>query len=131
MNAQKLILTVLTPVAAAGAAWLAGAVAKYGIHLDATGQTALATAGAAAGAAAMVKLLHEAGKIHLVKVAQQTGSPVPVPPRAPAPAPVSPPPAASAPAAPAPVQLTTPADVAAQTVTSAPVQPIGNAPRAT
>lgn len=59
MNPTKLILGLLTPLIAAGSAWLAGAAAKYGLHLDASGVNALGVAGATAGAAALVKLIHD------------------------------------------------------------------------
>ena len=62
MNAQKLILTVLTPFIAAGSAWLVAAAAKYGVHLDASGVNALGVAGATAGTAAMLKLIHDLEK---------------------------------------------------------------------
>lgn len=59
MNLTKLILGLLTPVVAAASAWLVAALAKYGVHLDPSGVNALAVAGATAGAAAMVKLIHD------------------------------------------------------------------------
>lgn len=59
MNPTKLILGVLTPLIAAGSAWLVAAAAKYGLHLDPSGVNALAVTGATAGTAAMVKLIHD------------------------------------------------------------------------
>ena len=59
---QKTVLTLLTPVIAAGSAWLCAAAAKYGVHLDQSGVNALAVAGATAGTAAMVKLIHDLEK---------------------------------------------------------------------
>jgi hypothetical protein len=62
LNPTKLLLGIATPIVAAGSAWLAAAAAKYGIHLDASGINALGIAGATAGAAAMVKLIHDVEK---------------------------------------------------------------------
>jgi hypothetical protein len=59
----------LTPIIAAGAAWLCAAAAKYGVHLDQSGVNALAVAGATAGTAAMVKLIHDLEKRKQVQVA--------------------------------------------------------------
>lgn len=59
LNPTKLVLGLLTPFIAAASAWLAAAAAKYGVHLDPAGINALGVAGATAGAAAMVKLIHD------------------------------------------------------------------------
>lgn len=59
LNPTKLILAIFTPLVAAGAGWLTAASAKYGVHLDPSGVNALAVAGVTAGAAAMVKLIHD------------------------------------------------------------------------
>jgi hypothetical protein len=59
INPTKLILGLLTPLIAAGSAWLAAAAAKHGMNLDPSGVNALAVAGATAGAGVMVKLIHD------------------------------------------------------------------------
>lgn len=59
LNPAKLLLGLLTPLIAAASAWLVAAAAKYGVHLDPSGVNALGVAGATAGAAAMVKLIHD------------------------------------------------------------------------
>lgn len=59
LNPTKLILGVLTPFVSAASAWLVAAAAKYGVHLDPSGVNALGVAGATAGAAAMMKLIHD------------------------------------------------------------------------
>jgi hypothetical protein len=66
---QKVILTLLTPIIAAGAAWLCATAAKYGVHLDQSGVNALAVAGATAGTAAMLKLIHDLEKRKQVQIA--------------------------------------------------------------
>lgn len=58
----KFFLTLLTPVIAAGSGWLAAAAAKYGVHLDSAGINALGVAGATAGGAALLKLIHDLEK---------------------------------------------------------------------
>lgn len=74
MNLTKLILGLLTPVVAAASAWLVAALAKYGVHLDPSGVNALAVAGATAGAAAMVKLIHDVeGKPKVAAVVGEAG----------------------------------------------------------
>lgn len=64
IHPTKLLLGFLTPLITAGAAWLAAAAAKYGVHLDPTGVSSVATAGATAGAAAMLKLIHDVEARH-------------------------------------------------------------------
>jgi hypothetical protein len=59
LDPTKTILGLLTPVVAAASGWLVAAAAKYGIHLDPSGVNALGVAGVTAGAAAMVKLIHD------------------------------------------------------------------------
>jgi hypothetical protein len=59
LNPTKLLLGIAAPFIAAGAAWLTAAAAKYGIHLDQSGINAFGVAGATAGAAVMVKLIHD------------------------------------------------------------------------
>jgi hypothetical protein len=73
---QKVVLTLLTPVIAAGAAWLCAAAAKYGVHLDQSGVNALAVAGATAGVAAMVKLIHDLEKRKQMQVALAAAQPI-------------------------------------------------------
>jgi hypothetical protein len=64
MNPTKLFIGLLTPIAAAGAAWLCGAVAKYGIHLDPSGVNTLAAAGAAGAVGIAAKLIHDVETEH-------------------------------------------------------------------
>lgn len=59
MYSTKLILGLFGPAIAAGSGWLAAAAGKYGVHLDASGINALAVAGATAGTAIVVKLIHD------------------------------------------------------------------------
>lgn len=58
MSIERFVAFILTPVLTAASAWLTGAVAKYGIHLDQTGITSTATAGAVGAAAAAIHWLH-------------------------------------------------------------------------
>lgn len=59
IHPAKLLLGILTPFVMAGSAWLTAAAAKYGIHLDPSGVNAFGIAGATAGTAVMVKLIHD------------------------------------------------------------------------
>lgn len=56
---NKLVLGLLGPFVTAGSGWLAGAVGKYGMHLDKSGINALGVAGATAGASFVLKLIHD------------------------------------------------------------------------
>lgn len=59
LDPTKTILGLLTPVIAAASAWLCAAAAKHGMNLDPAGVNALAIAGATAGVAIGVKLIHD------------------------------------------------------------------------
>ena len=59
INPTKLVLGLLAPLIVAASAWISAAVAKYGVHLDPTGIVSLATAGATAGIAVVLKLIHD------------------------------------------------------------------------
>jgi hypothetical protein len=59
INPTKLALGFLGPFITAGSGLLAAAVGKYGVHLDPSGINALGVAGASAGAAIVVKLIHD------------------------------------------------------------------------
>lgn len=59
IHPTKVKLAILTPILAAGSAWLCAAVAKYGIHLDPSGVNAALVTGAAAAAGVGVKLIHD------------------------------------------------------------------------
>lgn len=86
MDTQKLLLTVATPFIAAGSGWLCAAAGKYGVSLDPSGVNALATAGATAGAAAMLKLIHDLERRkHMIPPVVVAAKPA----AAPAPAPVA------------------------------------------
>lgn len=58
MSIERFVAFILTPLLSAAAAWLSGAVAKYGLHLDPTGIVALTTTGAVGAVTAIVKWLH-------------------------------------------------------------------------
>lgn len=79
LNPTKLVLGVLGVPIAAASAWLSAAAGKYGLHLDPSGINALAVAGATAGTALVVKLIHDVDKndpwlaLHAATVADQVG----------------------------------------------------------
>jgi hypothetical protein len=59
VNPTKLVLGVLAAPITALSAWLTASVAKYGVHLDASGVNAALIAGATCGITVMVKLIHD------------------------------------------------------------------------
>lgn len=59
LDPTKIILGLLGPLITAASGLLSAAVGKYGVHLDASGINALGVAGATAGAAFVVKLIHD------------------------------------------------------------------------
>jgi hypothetical protein len=58
MSIERVVAFVLGPIIAAGSAWLAGAVGKYGLKLNPTEVDALATSGALSAAGLAVMWLH-------------------------------------------------------------------------
>lgn len=58
MSIERLVAFVLNPVLTAAAAWLCGAIGKYGLHLDPTEVVALASTGGAAAFGGVYKWLH-------------------------------------------------------------------------
>lgn len=68
IHPTKIALAILTPLFAAGTAWLAGAAAKYGLDLNATGVTTVAGVAAAGAVSIGVKLIHDVeAKVPMVK----------------------------------------------------------------
>jgi hypothetical protein len=57
MTIERFVAFFLGPIIAAAAAWLTGAAAKYGLHLNPAEVTALATAGALTAAGSVVTWL--------------------------------------------------------------------------
>lgn len=68
MSIERFVAFFLGPIIAAGAAWLAGAAAKYGLHLDKAEVAALATAGAVSAAGFVVKWLHGRQNPEILKI---------------------------------------------------------------
>lgn len=62
LNHTKATLGVLAPLVTALSAWLTASVAKYGVHVDASGVNAALVSGATCGIAVMVKLIHDVEK---------------------------------------------------------------------
>jgi hypothetical protein len=62
LNRTKASLGVLAPLVTALSAWLTASVAKYGVHVDASGVNAALVSGATCGIAVMVKLIHDVEK---------------------------------------------------------------------
>jgi hypothetical protein len=62
LNHTKAGLGVLAPLVTALSAWLTASVAKYGVHVDASGVNAALVSGATCGIAVMVKLIHDVEK---------------------------------------------------------------------
>ena len=71
MSIERLIAFLLGPIVAAAAAWLAGAAAKYGLHLDQTEVAALATAGAISAGAGIWKWLQGRQNPEILKLEQE------------------------------------------------------------
>lgn len=62
LDHTKAGLGVLAPLVTALSAWLTASVAKYGVHVDASGVNAALVSGATCGIAVMVKLIHDVEK---------------------------------------------------------------------
>lgn len=62
VHPAKILLALLAAPLAAASAWLVGAVAKYGVHLDKSGVNAAFVAGAAGAIALVAKLIHDVEK---------------------------------------------------------------------
>lgn len=71
MSIERFVAFGLGPILAAGSAWLAGAVGKYGLNLNPTEVDVLATAGAVSGAGFVVKWLHGRQNPEILKLEQE------------------------------------------------------------
>lgn len=68
MSIERLVAFILGPIIAAASAWLAGAAAKYGLHLSAGEVTAVATAGAVSAGTGVVTWLKGRQSPELLKI---------------------------------------------------------------
>lgn len=71
MSIERVVAFVLGPIIAAASAWLAGAVGKYGLHLNPTEVDVLATAGAVSAGGFVVKWLHGRQNPEILKLEQE------------------------------------------------------------